>query len=106
MANLLQISSAYGRAMETLNRARMCEVLYPVLLDQLATLTLSVDEADTVIVSCTEGYPFPTNLDSDPPVGGLAPESQQALFARALGESWAVGTFVAAIRRQAAQREA
>jgi ectoine hydroxylase-related dioxygenase (phytanoyl-CoA dioxygenase family) len=106
MANLLQISSAYGRSMETLNRARMCEVLYPVLLDRLATSKMTAAEADAVIASCADGYPFPTNLDNDPPVGGLAPESQQGLFARALRESWAAATFVSAIRRQAAQREA
>ena len=28
-----------------------------------------------------EGYSFPTNLDSDPPKGGLAPETQQAFHA-------------------------
>ena len=106
MANLLQISSAYGRAMESLNRAQMCEVLYPVLLDNLVTSKMTEAETDAVIASCAEGYPFPTNLDNDPPVGGLAPGSQQVLFARALRESWAVDTFVSAIRRQAAQREA
>ena len=106
MANLLQISSAYGRAMESLDRTRMCEVLYPVLLDQLVTRRLSEAEADAVIASSAEGYPFPTNLDSDPPIGGLAPESQQMLFARALRESWKAETFVAALRRQAGQREA
>lgn len=106
MANLLQISSAYGRAMESLNRARMCEVLYPVLLDNLATSKMTEAEADAVIASCAEGYPFPTNLDDDPPVGGLAPESQQMLFARALRESWKADTFASAIRRQAALQEA
>jgi ectoine hydroxylase-related dioxygenase (phytanoyl-CoA dioxygenase family) len=106
MANLLQISSAYGRAMESLDRTRMCEVLYPVLLDQVMTHRLSAAEAEAVIASSAEGYPFPTNLDSDPPIGGLAPESQQMLFARALRESWKVDAFVAALRRQAGQREA
>jgi hypothetical protein len=31
---------------------------------------------DNVIAAAAEGYPFPTNLDSNPPVGGLAPKSQ------------------------------
>jgi ectoine hydroxylase-related dioxygenase (phytanoyl-CoA dioxygenase family) len=39
-------------------------------------------EIDAVIASCPEGYSFPTNLDRDPPVGGLAPTSQQALLRR------------------------
>ena len=106
MANLLQISSAYGRAMESVNRARMCEVLYPVLLDHFATGRLTEAEVDAVIASCADGYPFPTNLDNDPPVGGLAPNSQQMTFAQALRESWQADTFAAAIRRQVVQREA
>ncbi|MFL9865423.1 phytanoyl-CoA dioxygenase family protein [Paraburkholderia fungorum] len=106
MANLLQISSAYGRAMESLNRTRMCEVLYPVLLERMRTTNITRDEADAVITSCAEGYPFPTNLDRDPPQGGLAPESQQALFTRALTELWDADRFTAAIREQAERREA
>lgn len=106
MANLLQISSAYGRAMESLNRARMSEVLYPVLLECLTTSRMTQAEVDAAVASCAEGYPFPTNLDRDPPLGGLAPESQQGLFSRALGESWTIDRFRAAILDQAARREA
>ncbi|WP_322047457.1 phytanoyl-CoA dioxygenase family protein [Paraburkholderia sp. J67] len=105
MANLLQVSSAYGRAMESLDRAAMCETLYPVLMEQVARGGLTEAEIDAVIASCAEGYPFPTNLDSDPPLGGLAPENQQALFARALHERWNHDAFVAAIRQQAGGRE-
>jgi ectoine hydroxylase-related dioxygenase (phytanoyl-CoA dioxygenase family) len=105
MANLLQISSAYGRAMESLNRAKMCESLYPVLLDAMREQSITSEEADAVIASCAEGYPFPTNLDRDPPLGGLAPESQQGLFHRALTERWSTDKFVAAIHEQTARRE-
>jgi ectoine hydroxylase-related dioxygenase (phytanoyl-CoA dioxygenase family) len=106
MANLLQISSAYGRAMESLNRARMCEAIYPLLQQNLASQQMTGAQADAVIASCAEGYPFPTNLDQDPPVGGLAPESQQELFRRALRESWAPEKFIGELRRQDARREA
>lgn len=106
MANLLQISSAYGRAMESLNRTRMCESLYPVLLDQLRSEKMTRLEIDAVIASSGEGYPFPTNLDRDPPRGGLAPESQQGLFRRALTEQWSTEKFVSAVREQTGRREA
>ncbi|POR48758.1 ectoine hydroxylase-related dioxygenase (phytanoyl-CoA dioxygenase family) [Paraburkholderia eburnea] len=106
MANLLQVSSAYGRAMESLDRVAMCEALYPVLLERMAHDDLTLAEIDAVIASCAEGYPFPTNLDSDPPSGGLAPESQQALMSRALREAWRNEDFVAAIRAQAGRRQA
>ncbi len=106
MANLLQISSAYGRAMESLNRTRMREALYPVLLEGLATSRMTQAEADAAVASCAEGYPFPTNLDKDPPLDGLAPESQQSLFSRALKERWPAERFCAAVREQGDRREA
>jgi len=40
-----------------------------------------------VIASTAEGYSFPTNLDSDPPINGLAPETQAAAFHRALQDA-------------------
>ncbi|TKC87692.1 phytanoyl-CoA dioxygenase [Trinickia terrae] len=98
MANLLQISSAYGRAMETLDRRRMCEAVYPVLREARAAHRMSTAEIDAVIASCAEGYPFPTNLDRDPPLGGLAPQSQQAIVRRALDEAWPAGKLANALR--------
>lgn len=104
MANLLQVSSAYGRAMETLDRARMCEAVYPVLRDGKATGRMSDDEIDAVIASCAEGYAFPTNLDRDPPIGGLAPKSQQGLLRQALDEGWAVVALEEALKESAWRR--
>ncbi|MBR8126770.1 phytanoyl-CoA dioxygenase family protein [Burkholderia multivorans] len=106
MANLLQVSSAYGRAMETLDRTRMCETLYPVLRERRANGRMSDAEAAAAVAACAEGYPFPTNLDRDPPVSGLAPESQQALMLRALREDWAPLRFAQALAEQAWRRGA
>jgi ectoine hydroxylase-related dioxygenase (phytanoyl-CoA dioxygenase family) len=86
MANLLQISSAFGRAMETVDRTRMSGALYPTLLMMTSDGRLSAAEAAAAVAACAEGYPFPTNLDRDPPIGGLAPLSQQALMLAALAE--------------------
>ncbi|GAA2487917.1 phytanoyl-CoA dioxygenase family protein [Streptomyces longisporus] len=85
MANLLQVSSAFGRAMETVDREAVTNAVYPVLLRRKAD---GADEAwlENVIAASAEGYPFPTNLDSDPPVDGLAPPSQADLVRRALRE--------------------
>jgi ectoine hydroxylase-related dioxygenase (phytanoyl-CoA dioxygenase family) len=87
MANLLQVSSAFGRAMETVDRTAMCRALYPTLLAQRAAGT---DERTlrNVIAASAEGYAFPTNLDRDQPIGGLAPETQADLVWRALQEAW------------------
>ncbi len=84
MANLLQVSSAFGRAMETIDRTKMCVLTYPIAGKYFEDQTLSISEIKAAIAATAEGYSFPTNLDNDPPVGGLAPETQQALFLRAL----------------------
>lgn len=97
MANLLQVSSAFGRAMETVDRAKMCRLLYPHALAAHNNRTLGVSNLRAAIAASAEGYSFPTNLDRDPPKGGLAPETQQALFGRALAEGFDPQKFDAVI---------
>src|SRR3712207_9278784 len=41
-----------------------------------------------VVAASAEGYAFPTNLDRDQPIGGLAPETQAELVWRAVQEDW------------------
>lgn len=105
MANLLQVSSAFGRAMESVDRATMCTTLYPVLASRRAAGT-SDAELHRVIAAAAEGYAFPTNLDRDQPVGGLAPQTQAELMARALREGWPADTFRAELAAQAERRAA
>ena len=90
-ANLLQVSSAFGRAMESVDRYAISQALYPHLLNSWQQLSDS--EQDAVLSSGCEGYSFPTNLDTDPPLGGMAPETHKALTRRALEESWTEGKF-------------
>jgi ectoine hydroxylase-related dioxygenase (phytanoyl-CoA dioxygenase family) len=106
MANLLQVSSAFGRAMESVERVRMSAALYPVLHTLHAGGTLSWEQTQCAAAACAEGYAFPTNLDSDPPLGGLAPASQQALMLRALQEGWDTPQFVEALHAQTQRRVA
>lgn len=86
MANLLQVSSAFGRAMETVDRVAMVAALYPVLRGYTGSV-------DNVIAASAEGYAFPTNLDRDQPIGGPAPQTQAELVRQALAEEWAVERF-------------
>ena len=95
MANLLQISSAYGRALENLDRQSMTHQLYEVLARR--DHGLSAPQVDAAISACAEGYSFPTNLDTDPPIGGLAPETPAALCRRALAHEMPVQEFNAAL---------
>ncbi|MGI9400124.1 MAG: phytanoyl-CoA dioxygenase family protein [Rhizobiaceae bacterium] len=84
MANLIQISSAFGIAMENMDRTKMSEALYPVLLQMKKDGRMGPDEILAAIGACSYGYSFPTNLDTDPPVGGLAPQTQAAIMKEAL----------------------
>jgi ectoine hydroxylase-related dioxygenase (phytanoyl-CoA dioxygenase family) len=104
LGNLLQVSSAFGRPMETVGRTAMCRALYPVLQARLAAGTLSPEQAGRAVAACADGYSFPTNLDRDPPLAALASESQAALMLRALGEGWAAERFAAAVTAQAHRR--
>ncbi|MET9758923.1 phytanoyl-CoA dioxygenase family protein [Streptomyces sp. NPDC006372] len=104
MANLLQVSSAFGRAMETVDREAVANAVYPALLKRKAE---GRDQAwlDRVVAASAEGYPFPTNLDSDPPVEGLAPPSQADLVRRALREEWTPETLRSELRAGTERRE-
>ena len=84
VANLLQVSSAFGRAMETVDRDRVVRAVYPVLLDRKAAGTPDADGSAHALAAAAEGYPFPTNLDLDQPVGGLTPASQAEIVRDAL----------------------
>lgn len=87
MMNLLQVSSSYGRAMDAVNRTKMCKILFPVLRELQeegkpsdrrgqnpgsdTQTRLHPRAVECAVACCAEGYAFPTNLDLDPPVGGL-----------------------------------
>ncbi|MBY2939946.1 phytanoyl-CoA dioxygenase [Rhizobium leguminosarum] len=102
VANLLQVSSAFGRAMETVNRERMSARLFPAL--KTLQGRLSPDEIANAVAACAEGYSFPTNLDRDPPLGGLAPKTQAQLMHEALKEGWNDEVFTAALEEQAQKK--
>ena len=89
MANLMQIGSAMGRTLEAVDRTAMAAALYPVLRDKALTDL----ELSAVIGAAAEGYPFPSNLDTDPPLNGLASESQAGLMHRALAENMSTANF-------------
>ncbi|NWA67574.1 phytanoyl-CoA dioxygenase family protein [Pseudomonas reactans] len=103
MANLLQISSAFGKPMEALDRDRMMLAVYPALLDNTA---LDAQAVHAVIACTADGYSFPTNLDTDPPLKGLAPQTGQQLMQQALAERWPLSDFAAAVAQMRAKRQA
>ena len=87
LGNLLQISSSFGRAMESIDRARMIQAVYPSLLKWKASGASETDLRNAIAASA-EGYAFPSDLDSHPPSGSEPPPSQADLVAIALSEEW------------------
>ena len=101
MANLLQVSSAFGRAMETMNPDLTALAVYPFLL--------TIDDERTrenLIAAASAGYAFPTNLDYDPPLAGLAPLSQADMVRQALIERWPIDRLRSVFEERNARRRA
>lgn len=101
MANLLQVSSPFGRAMESLDRTAMVEAVYPAL--QQMHKRGRKDVLNTVVATA-EGYPFPTNLDRDKPIGSLAPASQVDVVLEALASDFTLEQLSNALRNQSERR--
>ena len=94
IANLLQVSSAFGKPMENISTLRLIEATWDLLQSKYYKEGMSV-EVVSFIKAVAEGYPFPTNLDNRPPgPGGLAPESQQDILRRALSSGTLLKTLM------------
>jgi ectoine hydroxylase-related dioxygenase (phytanoyl-CoA dioxygenase family) len=84
MANLIQVNSCFGQAMEIVDRQRICKHVYEDLYDRHVRKGESVTNL-RAIDSSAFGNPFPTNLDRDPPQnGGKPPLSQKDVLVKAL----------------------
>lgn len=92
MANLLQVSSAFGRAMEAVDRSAMLRAVYPHLV---STAAADRRAAANAIAATAEGYAFPSNLDLDQPINAVHGETQAELTARALGAGMPPAQFTA-----------
>lgn len=104
MANLVQVSSAFGRAMESMDRPAMMMAVYPALLAAKGAGVMSQAEQEAAIACTAEGYAFPTSLDTDPPLGGLAPRTPQAIMRDALAGGQAPTEFAATLKEAYARR--
>jgi ectoine hydroxylase-related dioxygenase (phytanoyl-CoA dioxygenase family) len=87
-ANLLQVSSAFGKPMESIDALPLIEATWDLLKGRFAREGESAG-VRAYVAAVAEGYPFPTNLDRRPPApGGMAPECEQELLMRGLREGW------------------
>ncbi|KAF1969640.1 PhyH-domain-containing protein [Bimuria novae-zelandiae CBS 107.79] len=98
-ANLLQISSAFGKPMEMIDTYPLVGATWDALRERYEKEGLS-DEVKAFVSNVAEGYPFPTNLDRRvPETAGMAPESEQDLLLRALEKGWSREDLLAEMRK-------
>lgn len=89
-ANLLQVSSAFGKTMETIDSITLVAKCWDSLQAKHRREGMTA-EVTAFIAAVGEGYPFPLNLDNRAPApGGMAPESEQDLLMRGLQRDWNV----------------
>ena len=97
-ANLLQISSAFSRAMESIDTLSIIEATWEFIVEMYKEQGLSL-QVMCAVQAVGSGYAFPTNLDRRPPApGGMAPESEQDLMVRGLKGGWGVDEVVRGVR--------
>lgn len=112
VANLLQVSSAFGKPMETVDSVPLVQATWELMKRRVKTAGKVADDLDPDVYSLpqrelrafvqavAEGYPFPTNLDQRPPApSGMAPESEQDIVLRGLEQGWGTEDIVAALKR-------
>ncbi|KAJ5635124.1 uncharacterized protein N7484_008437 [Penicillium longicatenatum] len=114
VANLLQVSSPFGKPMETVDSLPLVESTWDLLVQRYKAAgnkianqdldpqqsSLEAREIRAFIQALAEGYPFPTNLDRRPPApSGMAPESEQDIVMRGLEAEWSRKQVVAALEQ-------
>lgn len=99
-ANLLQVSSAFGRAMEGVDAVPLVERCWGEVRKLGREKGVESVEVEAVIKAVGEGYPFPTNLDRRPPApDGMAPSSEQDLLREALKGGWSMEEVVDGLKK-------
>jgi ectoine hydroxylase-related dioxygenase (phytanoyl-CoA dioxygenase family) len=98
VANLLEISSAFAKPMEAVDRQAMSSVVFPVLAAMALAGEFSDREVDDIIATVADGYGYPTCLDSPSP-DGSRPQTCQQQMRQAVREQWSAERFQAALAR-------
>jgi len=91
--NLLQISSAFSKTMETVDLYKIILNIYPKLLEQYKNGLIEAMDLDTILTASCDAYSFPTNLDTDSPIGSMAPQTAKELSYEALIQNWDYSKF-------------
>lgn len=104
MINLFQVGSAMGRTLENVDREAIAKAIYQPLQEMCTNSTISKEDAEWAVLNSVDNYPFPTNLDTDPPVGGLVPKTQAQFMIEALEANMPLENFTQTLDAMAAKR--
>jgi ectoine hydroxylase-related dioxygenase (phytanoyl-CoA dioxygenase family) len=91
--NLLQVSSAFSKPMESVDLYKIILTIYPQLLDLYQRDLLTALSLDSILTASCDAYSFPTNLDTDSPIGSMAPKTVKELTHEALINKWDYSEF-------------
>jgi ectoine hydroxylase-related dioxygenase (phytanoyl-CoA dioxygenase family) len=89
-ANLLQVNSALGKTMESIDSIPLVDRCWDLLVEKFKKEGGGLSpRVQSFIQAVADGYPFPTNLDNVQVQGNeFAPQSEQDLIVRGLKEGW------------------
>ena len=87
--------------MEDVNHELVLKKIYPQLQDG----QYRAGDFQALIAVAARGYSCPTNLDTDPPLGGMVPKTQQTLVREALANRWDEEQFTRALDEHTARRK-
>jgi ectoine hydroxylase-related dioxygenase (phytanoyl-CoA dioxygenase family) len=110
MANLLQVSSAFGRPMETVDTARLSLSIYPALTSAVAAGRAPAPghaapvgapwtdrHTSNVVAAVAAGYAFPANLDAASPGSEAGRQTEAGVMLAALREQWSAAKLQASL---------
>lgn len=87
-ANLIQVSAAWGKCMESVDRESMLKQLWPYMTAYAKGESAEQSNVDALFAAVADGYSFPTNLDKDPPPpSGHCPPNQLDIARSALSKN-------------------
>ncbi|KAI5921210.1 hypothetical protein F4810DRAFT_380358 [Camillea tinctor] len=98
-ANLLQVSSAFGRPMEHVNGIKVIRSCWEEL-KKLARENGNGQGTAALVTAVADGYPFPSNLDKrQPGPGGMAPTSEVDVLREGLEKDWNTDQVIEAVQQ-------
>ena len=106
MANLVQVSSAFGKPMETIDTTNIVKACYARMQELHQEQGISADARGAPDDGRPRATPSPATSTSPRPRAAWRPDSQLDLLRQALAEGWPAEQLFAALDQQLLDRRA